>query len=443
VTEFNFDGLVGPTHNYSGLAKGNLASMEHRDFVSNPRAAALQGLSKMQAIAKLGVGQAVLPPHERPSVRTLRRLGFTGSDAEVLQKAASTDDQLLRLCSSASAMWAANAATVSPSADTQDGLLHITPANLSSMFHRSIEAPTTLRVFRTLFKDTTHFVVHDPLPSGAQFGDEGAANHTRLRTEAGAAQLFAWGRRIWGEAAAPQRYPARQSYEASAAIARAHNLRSSVPLLWQQSPSGIDGGAFHTDVLAVGNDNVLLLHEQAFVDSEDLITQLKDRLGPSLHVVHTNDVELPLADAVRTYPFNSQLLTKPDGTMTLAAPMEVKDSAAAHRFLCRVMEEVEPINEILYLDVNASMNNGGGPACLRLRVELSAAEKQAVTARVFLDDALHQDLNAWVMRHYRDKLKFSDLSDPKLLTETRTALDELTQLLQLGSIYDFQGAPCH
>jgi succinylarginine dihydrolase len=173
-----------------------------------------------------------------------------------------------------------------------------------------------------------------------------------------------------------------------------------------------------------------------------VITQLKERLGPSLHVVHVNDLELPLADAVRTYPFNSQLLTKPDGTMTLAAPMEVKDSTAAHHFLCRAMEEVEPINEILYLDVNASMNNGGGPACLRLRVELSDLEKQAVNGRVFLDDALHQDLTAWVTRHYRDRLTFADLSDPNLLTETRTALDELTQLLQLGSIYDFQGAPC-
>src|ERR1700737_3835048 len=108
--EYNFDGLVGPTHNYAGLSRGNLASARHEGQVAPPKEAALQGLAKMRLVSSLGAGQAVLPPHPRPSLRTLRALGFHGSDEEVIARAATSDELLLRLCSSASAMWAANAA---------------------------------------------------------------------------------------------------------------------------------------------------------------------------------------------------------------------------------------------------------------------------------------------------------------------------------------------
>src|SRR5919198_5068202 len=162
--EYNFDGLVGPTHNYGGLSPGNVASTSHGGQASNPREAALQGLAKMKFIASLGVGQAVLPPHPRPSLRTLRSLGFSGSDQEVIARAAQESGQLLRLCSSAAAMWAANAATHAPSEDTADRRMHVTAANLREMFHRAIEAETTYSVLRAIFADPSRFAVHEPLP---------------------------------------------------------------------------------------------------------------------------------------------------------------------------------------------------------------------------------------------------------------------------------------
>src|SRR5688572_17800116 len=122
--EYNFDGLVGPTHCYGGLSAGNVASMAHGGKVSNPKEAALQGLSKMKFVADLGVRQAVLPPQQRPSLKTLRGLGFLGSDEAVITRAARESDHLLRLCSSAAAMWTANAATCAPSEDTADGRMH-------------------------------------------------------------------------------------------------------------------------------------------------------------------------------------------------------------------------------------------------------------------------------------------------------------------------------
>lgn len=438
--EYNFDGLVGPTHNYAGLSPGNIASTTHAGQVADPRAAALEGLEKMRFVAGLGVGQAVLPPHPRPNVTMLRALGFEGSDADVLAAAARGDGLLLRMCSSASAMWTANAATVSPSADTDDGRVHFTPANLSTLFHRAQEAAVTTAVLRRIFADPDRFRVHDPLPAGTWFADEGAANHTRLVTGRGVVHLFGWGRAAWPggeEIPAPRRFPARQTREACEAIARRHGLGAAA-LCWRQDPEGIDGGAFHTDVLAVGNERLLMLHERAFVEPARLLATLRERLGPELAVVLATEDELPVADAVAAYPFNAQVLTLPDGRMAIVAPAESRENPRARAFLERVVAEANPVAEVHYRDINQSMDNGGGPACLRLRVPLTDAERAAVGARVFLDDALFADLRSWIERHYRDRLTAADLADPALLDETRAALDELTGLLRLGSVYDFQ-----
>src|SRR5205823_13218009 len=126
MAEINFDGIPGPTHNYAGLARGNLAAEKHARMVANPRAAALQGLAKMRALSARGIPQAVLPPHERPCVAALRALGFAGTDNSILTRAAREAPQLLTACSSAAPMWAANAATVSASADTADRRVHFT-----------------------------------------------------------------------------------------------------------------------------------------------------------------------------------------------------------------------------------------------------------------------------------------------------------------------------
>jgi succinylarginine dihydrolase len=440
MREYNFDGLVGPTHNYGGLSAGNLASALHGGEVSHPRAAALQGLEKMRFVAGLGVGQAVLPPQPRPSLKTLRGLGFGGTDEQVITRAAREAEHLLRLTSSAAAMWTANAATGAPSEDTADGRMHLTPANLQQMFHRALEAETTHAVLQAIFSDERHFAVHAPLPGGGHFADEGAANHTRLVTPGHrAVHLLAWGRSPWRtDVAAPTRFPARQTYEASQALARLHQLDPAQVLLPQQAPEGIDSGAFHTDVLAVGNASFLMLHEQAFVDAPGLLRTLRERLGDGFTSTLATEAELPVKAAVKAYPFNSQVLTLPDGTMAIVAPEESRETEPARRFLERVVAEENPVKAVHYLDVRQSMNNGGGPACLRQRVWLTDPERAAVKANVFYTPELHDTLARWVTKHYREDLRAADLGDPQLARETLTALDELTRLLRLGSVYDFQ-----
>lgn len=422
-----FDGLPGPTHGHAGLSSGNLAATRHAGEVGNPKAAALEGLAKMRQVRALGGSQAVLPPQPRPDIGALRRLGFSGSDAEVI---AASEPQLLSAASSASAMWTANAATVAPSSDTKDGRVHLVPANLSSMFHRSLEAPVTTRVLRKVFADESRFVVHAPLPSGEQFADEGAANHIRLASEAGAFHVFGWGRHGFeANPAGPKLHPARQTREASVALSRLLGVAKFG--LFQQDPRGIDGGAFHTDVLACGTGALLLCHELAFVDVDARIAELEAALGKTLVTCVAREAELCLAEAVRTYVFNSQLVEHAGG-IALLAPKEA-DSGPARAFLDRV-----PVNELHFVEVNASMKNGGGPACLRLSVIMSDDERNALGARVLVDDDLDEKLVAWVERHYRDRLAQDDLRDPSLWSEVKRAFDELSQLLELGSIWDFQ-----
>ncbi|WP_109511900.1 N-succinylarginine dihydrolase [Pseudomonas ovata] len=442
--EVNFDGLVGPTHNYGGLSYGNVASQNNSQLSSNPREAALQGLAKMKALMDLGFTQGLIAPQERPDVASLRRLGFAGSDAQVIEKAARQDMPLLAATCSASSMWVANAATVSPSADTADGRVHFTAANLNCKYHRSLEHPTTRRLLEAMFADARYFAHHPALPDVTQFGDEGAANHTRLCRDHGqpGVEFFVFGRSAFDTRyTAPHKYPARQTLEASKAVARLHGLSDERVVFGQQNPSVIDQGVFHNDVIAVGNGQVLLYHQDAFLHSQALLDELHgklERVGGHLQPVVVPRAAVSVDDAVRSYLFNSQLLTRSDGSMLLVVPQECQDNPRVWSYLQGLLAEGGPVAQVKAFDLKQSMRNGGGPACLRLRVVLNEQELAAVNPGVILNEALYEQLTGWVARHYRDRMHEHDLADPQLLLECRTALDQLTQILTLGSVYPFQ-----
>ncbi|MGP9652870.1 N-succinylarginine dihydrolase [Halomonas sp. AOP35-4E-18] len=439
--EVNFDGLVGPTHNYSGLAVGNVASMSHGGLVSNPKEGALQGLLKMKSLMDAGYAQGVLPPQQRPDVGALRDLGFSGSNSEVLARAAQEAPQLLRAVCSASSMWTANAGTITPSVDAPDSRVHFTPANLQSSFHRYLEPQTTGRVLQAIFRDEQHFAHHSVLPATPAFSDEGAANHTRLCGEHGepGVHLFVYGRQAFGGTCEPKRYPARQTLEASQAVARQHGLTEAQTVFAQQHPDAIDAGVFHNDVIAVGNGPVLLYHEMAFLDEEGTLNELRAKMATPLIPVRVPLESVSMEDAVASYLFNSQLLSNPDGTMTLVVPGECQERETVWRTIQDfILAGNNPIGEVIVKDVKQSMRNGGGPACLRLRVVLTETERASLTGRVLLTDVLYDELTAWVNRHYRDRLAVDDLKDPQLAEESLAALDELTQLLRIGSVYPFQ-----
>jgi succinylarginine dihydrolase len=441
--EVNFDGLVGSTHHYAGLSFGNVASTSNKRSVANPKLAALQGLLKMKTLADMGFKQGVLPPQERPCVATLRSLGFCGTDSQVVMKAAQQAPHLLSAVSSASSMWVANAATVSPSADTADEKVHFTVANLNNKFHRSIEADTTGRALSAIFSDPRHFAHHPALPQQAMFGDEGAANHNRLCRDYGApgVELFVYGRKEFGGEVEPTRYPARQTFEASDAVVRLHHVADAHRVFVQQNPDVIDQGVFHNDVISVSNGPALFYHQHAFLNQQSAFDEIERKLArfdtPFLPICVPSD-RVSVADAVKTYLFNSQLLTKATGKMLIVVPQEAQENRAVWAYLSELIASGGPIDEVRVFDLRESMRNGGGPACLRLRVALQAAELNATNQAVLMDDALYTNLTRWVEDHYRDRLTEADLADPQLLIENQTGLDALTQMLCLGSIYPFQ-----
>lgn len=444
VVEVNFDCLVGPTHHFGGLSFGNLASSKNKARVSNPKMAALQGLKKMQFLANLGFGQGVLPPHERPHIKSFKNLGFAGFDEKILKDAhGSMPEIFLGLCSSSS-MWAANAATVSPSSDSSDRLTHISPANLVTMFHRSIEHQFTTRVLRHIFADDSHFDIHEPLLLHDIFSDEGAANHNRLcptHADQGL-QIFVYGK-TWTLASQKSTvFPSRQSKLANEALARRHKLNSDYFLNVEQSPLAIDKGAFHNDVVAVANENVFLCHEQAFLDQEKVLSDIRERYQKLYHqapiIIEISAKELPIEDAVSSYLFNSQLLTKQNGKMLLFAPTDCQNNQKASSAIKQIIAADNPIDEVMFFDISESMANGGGPACLRLRVPLSAQERGLIKKTVWLSDGLFADLAKIIDEYYVDELKLDHFFDKQFLDRAKLALEKIAIALGLGNIYDFQ-----
>ncbi|PQO25762.1 N-succinylarginine dihydrolase [Blastopirellula marina] len=428
--EVNFDGLIGPTHHYGGLSQGNLASTEHRHSVSSPRSAALQGLAKMKRVADMGIPQAFLPPQFRPDLPFLEEHGFAGSPQEIVSTAYQERPDLLSIAYSASAMWTANAATVSPSSDCVDGRVHFTPANLQTMPHRALEARNTTKTLRSIFHDANRFEVHDPLPSVPETSDEGAANHTRFcrSYDSTGVELFVFGRDGDNDPSLP-RFPARQTRAACDAIASTHGLNLDRCVFAHQHPNAIDAGVFHNDVISVGNQTLHLVHQFAFADQDRVLADLADCFGPGLQQVVVPDHELPLADAVQSYFFNSQLISTAPNQMLLLCPIECSENEPANQIIASLLMADNPIRDCQFVDLRESMQNGGGPACLRLRVVLTEDERAAIPESVFLTDRRYHELCDWVRKHYRDRLTVSDLKDESLFEEVSVAMQELHAML--------------
>lgn len=433
--EINCDAVVGPSHHFGGLAWGNLASMSHAHQVSNPRAAALEGLEKAWRVSQLGVPQAILPCQQRPHLGWLRALGFSGSVAQILDRAASVNPRLLSAAYSSSSMWIANAATISPSIDSADGQLHASVANLVSGLHRSIETSETLLNLKSWLSHAAQ--VHEPLPSSFALRDEGAANHTRLGSSLlrPGFQLFVHGDSVADSKASadPTRYPARQSWLACQALIQRHALTDENTLCVQQSSEAIDAGVFHNDVISVGHRDLLWVHEQAFVDQSSVLKQLKQRYEAHtqepLRIVEVSRRMLELSEAVRTYLFNSQWVSDSQGKWHVLFPAQCAESKAAQAAILELQDEVPEIAEVHYVSLDQSMGNGGGPACLRLRIIMSEQERRETRPCGWLTATRYSSLKELIKARYRDRLEFNDFRDPEFAQECWETAAQVRTLL--------------
>ncbi|WP_374542061.1 N-succinylarginine dihydrolase [Sphingorhabdus sp.] len=414
LVEINFDGIIGPSHNYAGLSPGNIASANNAGAVSQPRAAALQGIEKMRANLRLGLAQGFFMPLDRPNRAWLAALATDMGHADPHIRAAAF---------SASAMWAANAATVSPAPDAQDGKCHLSAANLLTMAHRSHEWTGTLAQLRLAFADQRHFAVHGPVPP--PFGDEGAANFMRLCPSHGEAGLEIF---VYGKAGGP--FPARQHIESSKAIARAHRLDPERTLFIQQSEAAIAAGAFHNDVVAVANERVLFTHEQAFEDPEAAYAAIKAKM-PEAEIVVVPADRVSLADAVQSYLFNAQLVTLPSGEMALILPTEAQANPHVWGWLEEHVAGNGPIRRLVPVDVRQSMANGGGPACLRLRV---VADPATIDQRFIADEGKLDRMAEMIAVHWPDAIAPDQLGDPGLIEQVQRARLALLETCGLSEL---------
>ena len=367
----------------------------------------------MRGNMQRGLPQGFLLPLPRPN----------GALSDALSLDETADPALRAAPWSASAMWTANAATVSPAPDTRDGRCHLTPANLITMLHRAQEWQDTKAQLDIAFGDTQHFAVHDAVPPA--FGDEGAANHMRLCESHGepGVEVFVYGR-------PGGKFPARQHEQASRAVARKHGLDPARALFVEQNPEAIEAGAFHNDVVAVANERVLFTHARAFADPRAAYGAMREAF-PALELVEVPEEAVSLEEAIRTYLFNAQLVTLPDGTMALIVPSECRESTSVWRFCEEMTAGNGPIRQVIPVDVRQSMANGGGPACLRLRV---VADPATVDPRFLLDEAKADRIEAVIANHWPESIEPTQLGTDALAEEVETARNALLDALGLSEL---------
>lgn len=428
LIEANIDALVGPTHHFGGLGVGNLASQNHVGAVSSPKRAAHEGLRKAALVANLGIPQFLFLPPVRPNMDLLSRCGFRGMRHEAIKSALVHSPHLLSSAMSSAFMWAANSATFSPAVDCADRRNHFTPANLISSWHRYPEARERESDLKNLFASTAgKFVIHPALPSIVPLRDEGAANHMRLSDQSGTLgfNIFVYGAddNLAGQDSSgevdQQTFLPRQTLEASQAIARQHQLDPNDTFFLQQHPNAISAGVFHNDVIATSHLGLLLHHERAFLNADAELDRLHQRFaqrtGEQLQRIIVSEQQLPLADAVDSYFFNSQLLTPrkmdDESKTVLLCPQQCEVNEHAARLVSQLVEDPGvPIEEVSFVTLQESMANGGGPACLRLRVPIEEELMKQIQAPLRWTPELNAKLSQKIDELYPDSLSIDNFA---------------------------------
>ncbi|HBE69121.1 MAG TPA: succinylarginine dihydrolase [Planctomycetaceae bacterium] len=432
IIEANIDALPGPTHLFSGLGVGNVASIEHRNQTAYPKQAALENLAKAELVAGLGIPQYVWLPPDRPNLEMLRKVGFNGSAREITAAALEHAPSMLQASLSSAFMWAANSGTFSPAVDCDDNCYHFTPANLISSLHRGGEANERAADLHAMLAKRLDrpLILHDPLPELVPLRDEGAANHMRLSDASGlnAINVFVYGDGPSGRR--PQVHFPRQTRLSVEALARQHRLPGGRVAFVQQHPAAIDAGVFHNDVIATSHRNFLFYHELAFADGEavEMIKrQFASEVGQPLTIAKVPLEQLSLTDAVESYLFNSQIVVDDTDTWTIICPNQCQSVLSAKNVVEGLIADSNcPIAAVRYISLQQSMSGGGGPACVRLRLPI-AAQAEILQADSFyrLTDDRAASLRRAIAETYPEELTLGDFTRTDVLDQVRVARESL------------------
>jgi succinylarginine dihydrolase len=414
--EIQIDGFIGPTHHFGGLGVGNVASQQSQWRTSHPRSAGLEGLAKMEQVASLGVPQFFLPPLIRPDWQFLEQHGYRGERSDILKRCGDENPQLLSAAYSSSFMWTANSATTASGVDTRDGRSHAVVANLCASLHRGIEARGRWQQLKDWTKGVEGIEIHEPLEAESALRDEGAANHMRLCDSSGilaGLHLFVHEPTADLKQVGAPKFRSRQGKRASEKVADILQLPDARRLFLEQTRLAIDAGVFHNDVIATSHRDLLVCHEDAFVDQQQSLSRICDAFsrctGETLHVIEVPRSKLPLGEAVRTYLFNSQIVTGLDHRMHLICPSQCSESTAARSLVdAWIAAPNNPIHDVTYVPLSESMANGGGPACLRLRWTLPESVLNSRMSVWRWTPERGEQLRNWVERYYVERLSYAD-----------------------------------
>jgi len=209
-----------------------------------------------------------------------------------------------------------------------------------------------------------------------------------------------------------------------------HGLLPERTVFVEQNPVAIDAGAFHNDVLAVANEGVVFAHELAFADRQGAYDAIRQAF-PALQVLEVPDSAVSLAEAIKTYLFNAQLLSTGEDGMTLIVPEECRKSASVWSWCEQMVAGNGPIRHVIPVNLRQSMANGGGPACLRLRV---VADPRTVDPRFLLDEATAELLESIIAANWPEQIDPADLGSEALARSVTMARKALLMALDLGEL---------
>jgi len=117
--------------------------------------------------------------------------------------------------------------------------------------------------------------------------------------------------------------------------------------------------------------------------------------------------------------------------MTLVVPSECQDNQPVWNWLQQMLAGNGPIRHVKVVDVRQSMANGGGPACLRLRV---VADPATVDPRFMLDDAKAEAMEKVVAEFWPEQINPADIGSESLAATIRTARAQMLDLLGLTEL---------
>ena len=128
---------------------------------------------------------------------------------------------------------------------------------------------------------------------------------------------------------------------------------------------------------------------------------------------------------------NYTIMLDPDYIELLGVLVETEHNAPARAFLDRLLAGNGPVHRVVPVDVRQSMANGGGPACLRLRV---VADPATIDPRFLLDEAKAEIIERAIAGAWPEQIDTADIGKETLARAVVDARRVLLEAINLNAL---------